>query len=72
MSEFSIPYAISQFPVINELRYASDSHKRITFGRLLKNAIILQTMGVKRGRYKIDNPAPVLEHAEDKLASNSI
>jgi hypothetical protein len=56
VSEFSIPYAVSQFAVLHNLKNSSDDSARGLYKRLLKNAIILQALGAKRGMYQLEKP----------------
>lgn len=72
--EFSIPYAISTFKVIKDLRTSNDRQQRNTYARVLKNAMVLHTLGMKRGKYTVRNTAPSIEKAndEEKLASSKI
>jgi hypothetical protein len=55
LSEFSIPSAITSLPEIRSLRASADPAKRALYDNLVRNAAVLQTVGLHKGPYRIAN-----------------
>jgi hypothetical protein len=63
VSEFSIPSAISALPALSNLARSANPHDRAVYGRIVKNAAVMQTLMIRKGTYRV-------LRGSDKLASN--
>jgi hypothetical protein len=52
VSEFSIPSAVLEVQSLKALKSSSEMHERQLFAKMLKNAAVIQTVGIRKGAYK--------------------